>query len=125
MNQAVSFLGPIVSPLVRVCQEASGLYSAQVVGLPEIQATAATREEAVAEVGRIVAEWLSSGQLVPLTLPSLPPTRKTPGWATNDRLEQDFLDDLARMRREDLERTLREDAQEAQGCSSTSSTPTT
>jgi len=64
-------------------------------------------------------------QRVPQTYPSLPPTRKTPGWAANDQLEQEFLDDLARMRREDLERTLREDEEQAQGCSGISSTPTT
>ena len=40
----------------------------------------------------------------------------------NDPLEQEFLEELARLRREDLERTLREDDQE---CSSSSSTPTT
>jgi hypothetical protein len=40
----------------------------------------------------------------------------------NDPLEQEFLEELARLKREDLERTLREDGQE---CSNSSSTPTT
>ena len=40
----------------------------------------------------------------------------------NDPLEQEFVEELARLRREDLERTLREDSQE---CSNSSSTPTT
>ena len=40
----------------------------------------------------------------------------------NDLLEQEFVEELARHTREDLERTLREDDQE---CSNSSSTPTT
>lgn len=105
MNQPVSWSGPLAPPLVHVHQEASGAYTARVVGLPEIQATGANREEALAEVGRIVAQWLASGQLVPLPLPSLPPAQKTPGWAKDDLLEQEYLEDLARLRQEDLERT--------------------
>jgi hypothetical protein len=40
----------------------------------------------------------------------------------NDPVEHEFVEELARRRREDLEQTLREDGQE---CSSSSSTPTT
>jgi hypothetical protein len=40
----------------------------------------------------------------------------------NDPVEQEFVKELARRRREDLEQTLREDGQE---CSTTSSTPIT
>jgi len=40
----------------------------------------------------------------------------------NDPLAQEFMGELARRRREDLEQTLREDGQE---CSNSSSTPTT
>ena len=39
----------------------------------------------------------------------------------NDPLEREFVEELARRRREDLEQTLREDDQE---CSNSSSTPT-
>lgn len=56
----------------------------------------------------VLAQWLSSGQLVPLLFPSPGPLRKPTGWAKDDPLEQEFLDDLARLGREDLERTLRE-----------------
>jgi hypothetical protein len=45
-----------------------------------------------------------------LPAPTTPP--KPPGWARDDLLEQDFLEELARMRQEDLERTLREYEQE-------------
>ncbi len=40
----------------------------------------------------------------------------------NDPLEQEFLEELARRRREDYEQAAREDGQE---CSNSSSTPTT
>jgi hypothetical protein len=58
--------------------------------------------------------------------PALESYQKKPtGWAHDDILEIEFLDELARLRQDDLERTLREDAEEDAGCSSTSSTPTT
>ena len=115
-----------VTPLlVQVRQDGPGRYTAQVVGLPALQATAGTREEALGQVRDAAAQWLASGELVPLTIPSILPLRKPAGWAKDDPLEQEFLEDLARRRQEDLERTLREDEQEDCGCSSTSSTPTT
>ncbi len=40
----------------------------------------------------------------------------------NDPIEQEFVEELARRRREDLEQTLREESQE---CSNSFSTPTT
>jgi hypothetical protein len=95
------------------------------VGLPEIQATAATRAEAVEQVRTILVQWLSTGQLVALTLLPATAPLKPPGWARDDALEQEFLDHLARFRQEDLERTLREYEREDHGCSDTSSTPTT
>jgi hypothetical protein len=39
----------------------------------------------------------------------------------NDPLEKEFVEEMARLKREDLERTLREDEE----CSNSSSTPTT
>jgi hypothetical protein len=115
-----------ISPLsVVVRQDAAGRCTAQVVGLPEIQVTAATREEALGQVRDAAAAWLASGELVALPIPPQPSLRKPTGWAHDDVLEREFLDELARLRREDLERTLREDAEEDAGCSSTSSTPTT
>jgi predicted RNase H-like HicB family nuclease len=125
MNKA--FIPPVgFSPLsVLVRQDSLGRCTAQVVGLPEIQATAATREEALSQVRDAAAAWLSSGELIALPIPPRPSLRKPTGWATDDILEIEFLDELARLRREDLERTLREDAEEDAGCSSTSSTPTT
>jgi hypothetical protein len=118
-------------PLVRlsslpvlVRQDSSGRCMAQVLGLPEINVTAATREEVLSKVRDAATAWLASGELIALPIPT-PSLTKPPGWATADLLEMEFLDELARLRQEDLERTLREDAEEDAGCSSTSSTPTT
>jgi hypothetical protein len=111
--------------LVQVRQEGPGRYTAEVVGLPALRATADTREEALDQVRDAAARWLASGELVPLTIPSRLPSHKPAGWAKDDPLEQEFLEDLARRRQEDLEQTLRGYEGEDHGCSGTSSTPTT
>ena len=56
-------------------------------------------------------------------IPSANPLLHFPGHLDpKDPLEKEFMEELARRRREDLERTLREDGQE---CSNSSSTRTT
>ena len=67
-------------------------------------------------------EWLASGDLVEVEVSAENSLLKWAGWAKDDPLEQEYLEELARMKREDLERTLREYDQE---CSGSSSTPTT
>ena len=108
---------------VVVRPEPPGQFTAQVVGLPELRATGATREESIHQVRAMLGEWIASGQLVLVEVPCLNPLLTFPGHLDpNDPMEQDFLKDLARHRQEDLERTMLEDDQE---CSSSSSTPTT
>jgi uncharacterized protein YoaH (UPF0181 family) len=124
MTTELSHPEAVACPLVQVGQDGAGRHVAQVVGLPELQATAGTRAEAIEQVRALLAQRLSSGQLVALAVaPPMP--AKAPGWARNDPLEQEFLEELARRRQEDLELTLREYEQEDRGCSNTSSTPTT
>ena len=113
------------SPLVQVRSEPPGRFTAQAVGLPEIQATAATREEAVEGVRAVLAQWLASGRLITLAVPSPPAPQRPSGWAESDRLEREFVEDLARFRQEDLERTPGEDGEGDGGSPSTSSTRTT
>lgn len=125
MKPEIVTLPNVSSALVRVHREASGHYAAQVIGLPEIQATATSSEEAVAQVRERLSQWLETGKLVSLIFPSFPPMRKPAGWAKDEQLEREFLEDLARMRQEDLERTLREDEERMPECSNTSSIPTT
>ena len=104
--------------LVRIRHSSPGTYTAEVVGLPEVQASAGSREEAVREVRDRLEQLLSSGQLVQVELRPA----ESPPLDPNDPLEQEFLQELERNRREDLERTLKEYDQQ---CSSSSSTPTT
>src|SRR5438067_1476407 len=79
------------SHLVAVRPEPAGGFTAQVVGLPELSATAATREEAVRQVQVRLAEWLADGRLV-----SVPAAGGGPvgtGWVPrdpNDPLEREF-----------------------------------
>src|SRR5690348_9066187 len=91
--------------LVRIRQPAPGVYTGEVVGLPEVQATAGSAEEVVREVQNRLEHWFSSGHLVEIEIRRAPPAPRDP----NDPLEQEFLEDLERFRREDLERTLKED----------------
>ncbi len=105
----------------------AGQFTAQLLGLPELSATAASREEAIQQVRARILEWIALGQLVPIELmPRDHPVLRFRGWVDpNDPDEQAYLQELARMKAEDLERTLREYAEEDQQCSGSSSTQTT
>jgi hypothetical protein len=110
--------------LLRLSQEGEG-YTAQVVGIPELRAVGATRDEAVEAARQAVGRWFDDGRLVALWAPARPRRPKPAGWERDDPLEQEFLQELARSRQEDLERTLEEYEREDRGCSVSSSTPTT
>jgi hypothetical protein len=114
-----------VWPLVKVHKEETDGYTAEVVGLSEVHATAATRDEALEQVRAQLLERFATEQIVPLALPLRLPAMKPAGWAANDLLEQEFLEELARARRQDLESTLNELKPYDEGCSNTSSTRTT
>jgi hypothetical protein len=108
---------------VVVRPDARGQYTAQAVGLPDIAATATSSEEAIQRVHDILGGLLANGQLVPIEVNAVNPLLKLFGTADpNDPNEQAYREELARLRREDLERTLKELDQE---CSNSSSTPTT
>jgi hypothetical protein len=97
-----------------------------VVGLPEVRATAATRDEALEQVRSVLRQWLASGQLVPIVLAEEPaPPPPGPPADPQALLEREFLDDLAHARQQDLEQTLRAYKAEDGRCPNTSSTPTT
>lgn len=106
--------------------EPAGQFTAQVLGLPELSVTAASREEAITQIRGRILEAIALGQLVHIEIPKEHPLVRFKGWADpNDPEEKIFLEELARMKAEDLERTLREYTEEDQQCSSSSSTPTT
>jgi predicted RNase H-like HicB family nuclease len=108
---------------VEVSSEPQGCFTAHLVGVPDLRATAATREEALEQIRTLISEWMASGRLVSIEVPRDNPLLRFDGHLDpSDPLEQEFLGQLARQRRDDLERTLREYDQE---CSDSSSTPTT
>jgi hypothetical protein len=108
---------------VTVRPDAGGQYTAQAVGLPEVRATAADRDEAFRRVREMVRSLVASGELMAIAVPpaNTTQTRRHPK-DPNDPHERAYLDALARDHQEDLEQTLRELDQE---CSNSSSTPTT
>ncbi len=124
MEQQVRGVPIPMDHLVVVRPEPRGQYTARVVHYPEVRAVAATEDEAVEQVKRALEEWLAGARFafVKVPTPPLPPLSPVQRIDPNDPLEQEYLAELARMRREDLEQTLREYGEE---CPSSSSTPAT
>ena len=112
-----------VQQWVVVRPEPPGQFTARAAGLVDIFATAPTKEEALDRLRGILKDLLASGQLLAIEVPCPNPLLPWSGRADpNDPNEKAYLEELARLRQEDLERTLRELDQE---CSNSSSTPTT
>jgi len=112
--------------LVVVRPSAPGQFTAQVVGIPEIRADAPCEDEAIEKVRQLLNEWLTTARWVTVEVP-IPttghPLLEAAGHADpNDPMEQEYLEEIARYRREVDERTQRDDEQ---ACSGSSSTPTT
>jgi predicted RNase H-like HicB family nuclease len=87
-------------PLVLLRVEPAGQVTAQLVGLPEVQATAATREEALDRVRELLDDWLTSGRLALLEARGENPWRSFAGWAKNDPEYGEFLEELNRYRQD-------------------------
>jgi predicted RNase H-like HicB family nuclease len=95
--------------LVHVTAGGEGQFTAQVVGLPEIMATAGSREEALSLVRGLLRIWFESGRLAMVEVPLESNIWQGFGHAdANDPLEREYLAELARARQEDQERTLGE-----------------
>ncbi|MHB1421984.1 MAG: type II toxin-antitoxin system HicB family antitoxin [Gemmataceae bacterium] len=62
--------------------EPDARFTAQLLGLPEMSATADNREEAIEQVRARIGEWIAAGQLVPVEVPASKPLLKWFGWAT-------------------------------------------
>src|SRR2546427_811004 len=97
------------SQLILVRPEPPGRFTAEVVGVPELQVTAASRDEALCEVEARLGEWFADGRLACVPVPAPNPWLHLAGHTDPaDPGEQIYLEELARLRREDLERTLQE-----------------
>jgi hypothetical protein len=121
MSAANTHQNGTVQHWVTVRPEPTGQFTAQAVGLPDVRATCATREEALVHVQKILRALLASGHLVAIDVTSENPLLNWVGADPNDPDEQAYLEALARDKQADLEQTLRELDQE---CSNSSSTPT-
>ena len=125
MTLEPGFANGTTSVLLVVSPEPTGRFTAKVAAIPEIHATSTTREEAIQKVRTQLSEWLASGNVVSVPVPVVNPWLQLAGHAAPNALEeQEYLQELAR-RREDLDRTLREQEEDDRQCSSSSSTPTT
>ena len=96
-------------PLVLVKPEPPGQYTAEVIGIADIRATAATRQEAIEEVRAALERWLAAGQLVSVEVSAGNTVMQSFGRVDpNDPDERAYLQELARLRQEDLEQSLQE-----------------
>lgn len=113
MNEEASLTNGVLTQLVLVRAEPPGQFTAQVVGLPDLRATAATRAEVISQVRTQLARWVAEGRLEVVTVAGPHPAIKYCGHVSpDDPAEKLYQEELARFRQEDLERTLAEYDQE-------------
>jgi predicted RNase H-like HicB family nuclease len=118
MNPSFKPVRPGLSHLIAVRPDPQGRYTAQVVGLPEVRTVADTEEEALKQARDKLAEWLATIRLFEVHVsPShgVDPASEYAGHAKDDPLFDEYLEEIARFRKEADE----------QEWSNTSSIPTT
>jgi len=119
-----TMFSPIPSScLVQVRAEPGGQFSAQLLGLADVYATAATREEAEERLRALLGQQLDSGSLVYMDIPRENPLMSRFGSARDDPDFDGYLDEI-RKYREEVDRRA-EYGPDPSECSGTSSTPTT
>jgi hypothetical protein len=113
----------VVSYVVRVRPEPPGQFTAQLLGLPEICATAATREEAVEQVRWLLRQELDSGSLLSVDIPRQNPLMSMFGFGKDDPDFESYLEEIRKFR-EEMDRQA-EHGSDTGECSDICSTPTT
>jgi hypothetical protein len=114
---------PASSCLVRVSPAQDGQVTAELLGAPDIQATAATPEEAVEQVRRLLEQQVNLGSFVAVEIPQQNPLAKWAGYAKDDPDFELYLEEIRKFREEE---DRREGYVPDPGeCSNTSSTPIT
>ena len=93
---------------VIVREESPGRFAAWPAGIPELRVTADSHPAAVSQVVERVAEWGRTGQLVAVDVEAYGRPDPRGGIDPNDPIQIEFMEELARFRREDRERTIRE-----------------
>jgi hypothetical protein len=87
-------------PWIVVRPEPAGQFTAQLLGLPELSATAASREEAIEQVCVRIGEWVAANQLLPVAVPAVNPLMRWFGWAKDDPEYALFREEIRRYREE-------------------------
>jgi len=111
------------SCLVQVRPEPTGQYTAQLVGAADLQATAATREEAVDQLRGLLQEQVNLGLLLAIELPPKNPLMNWFGHAKDDPDFEDYLEEIRKFR-EEMDLREKQDSDPGE-CPDTSLTPTT
>ncbi len=111
------------SCLIQVRAEPAGKFTAQVLGVPELHSTGATREQAVEQLRALLQQQVNLGSLVAITLPQENPLMKWCGYAKDDPDFDNYLEEIRKFR----EQTDRRDdhGSDSDECPDTFSTPTT
>jgi hypothetical protein len=110
-------------PLVFVRWEASGQVTAELVGLPELHATAPTRDQAIKQLQQRVGEAVAAGQLAALQTGAENRLLDWFGYARDDPEFAAYVEEIRRQRQQ-LDGQVEADGQDKE-CSGSSSTPTT
>ena len=111
------------SSLLRIREVADGQFSAQILGDPDIQATASTREAAIEEVGGLLQFEVNMGSIVAIETPPQNLLLKRAGHAKDDSDFDLYLEEIRKYREEVDRREGR--VWDNEECSNISSTPTT
>jgi hypothetical protein len=123
MSIHTSHLDSAASYLVEVRAESAGRYTAQLVGPVDLQATATTREEAVAQLQALIWQRMDSGSLEWVEVPRQHPSMRWFGHAKDDPTFPDYLEEIRKFR---AKMDLRENKGSGTSeCSDISLTPTT
>jgi hypothetical protein len=125
---------PIISPrvdqssppsscLVRISPGQDGQVTAELLGAPDIQATAPSQEVAVEQLRRLLQQQVNLGSLVSVEIPQQHPLARRAGVWKDDPSFDDFLEEIRKYREEEDRRAGY--VPDTDECPDTSSTPTT
>ncbi len=109
--------------LVRIREEPEGQFTAELLGAPDIQATAATREAAIEQVRAVLQYQVDMGSIASIEIPRQNPLMKFAGHLKDDPDFDLYVEEIRKFREEADRRDGR--VWETEECSDTSSTPTT
>jgi hypothetical protein len=109
--------------LVRIREEPEGQFTAELLGAPDIRATAATREQAIEQVRALLQEQVDLGSIAAIEIPRRNSLMEFAGMWKDDPTFDNYLEEIRKFREEEDRREGR--VWETEECSDTSSTPTT